>query len=244
MKNVQVGLDQLTAIDNFLEIISDKHIQEERVKKIIKDSIYEERNLNLLLYNIDKKDDTVFQCVLSAFSACALLECQRLEKKQNLSIDEKYLMKEFLKLYKITFNEYMLYTHKIKRIGKYDMGKEEYELMYASEDFDVVDIVFLDRINLIIEKFMDENNIKNYIKNIIIKNINKELDGIIYTVRYSKEFTISELVYNKIENICDSACLLLEEGSLSTRDIEVKNELTRIKQLLFKMKEQKNTNDD
>ena len=59
MKNVQVGLDQLTAIDNFLEIISDKHIQEERVKKIIKDSIYEERNLNLLLYNIDKKDDTV-----------------------------------------------------------------------------------------------------------------------------------------------------------------------------------------
>ena len=53
-------------------------------------------------------------------------------------------MKEFLKLYKLTFNEYMLYTHKIKRIGKYDMGKEEYELMYASEDFDVVDIVFLD----------------------------------------------------------------------------------------------------
>ena len=238
-KNIHVGLSQLTIIDQYLEIISNKHIHKERVKEIIKNSIYEEKNLNILLYNIDKKDNTIFQCVLSAFSSCALLECQKLEKKQNLSIDEKYLIKDLLNLHKVTFNECLLYDYKIKRTGKYDISKEEYELMYVSERFDIVDIILLDNINPIIEKFIEENNIITDVKNLIIKYINKEIDEIIYDIKHDKKNIISELVYNKIEVICCSAYLILEKRSVSVRDTEAKNELLRIKKILLKIKEQK-----
>jgi len=239
VKNIERNLGILSVIDECLCQILDKHTDSIIIKDIIRNRIFEDKPLNMLCYDIEKRIEPAFKLTLQAVSVAIAVEVQNL-KKNNSDNESLQYIEKLSQMEKVIFGELYLYELRMKRHGKYDITKEEYDTMLVYDGYNIIETMIINKIDVILEVFFEKYKIQKDACDIIIKYINYEKKKIIDGIKIDKSgINLNDFVYDKIEAISYSMVEILNERSVGERDRRSKNEFIRIQKILL----EKKTND-